>query len=198
MIYVFHKGLNPNEVYVVKRILETMGAEPFSVKDIQEEGLPQREALLSNGNKVVLVFDATKAKSAFEKEFEQVYCPVSAMPHLRIDRPNTFKKSDEQMMKVWNSLKEFVQGENSQELRLSELPDNINKSFGSLLDQKNQHSVMILKDDKGQKLEIRPDDAEPGMEQSLTYTELVLLTAARYAFHFSKLELTNPRLGDGN
>jgi len=192
MIHLFYNKLNQNEVSLLRSMLEMTKYPMWKLYNISSDDLPSLDDNGILNDKIIMVYDITKTKSAFEKTIESVYNIkdiIKAFPNMiRIDRPNTFKVSSRKTMDVWKFIKPLCNIK-TQTINKQELPATINKNFNAMIENINKGSRFIFKDQAGKKLEVRPEGVAASLSQSLTYAELLVLVAFRYVMDFDKMEI---------
>jgi len=191
VIHLFQNKLNQNEVYLLRKMMQLTQYPHWTIYDISKDKLPE----LKDGeltDRIILVFDETKAKSAFEKKLDELYETKDVIEKftnsIKIPRPNTFKPDRQSSTKVWEAVVGMCNIK-VQKIDRSSLPDTINKNFGPMLEAIKDRSTFIFTDDLGRKMEVRPDDLPHSIKPSMTYTELLVMVAYRYAFGFDQLEI---------
>lgn len=192
MIYVVTGDLTVNDLHIINTMMHATRYPFYKIVDLSGE-MPAKEEILAA--QVILVYDETKAVSSFQKKLRELYGKEieTELKAIRIDKPNTFMKSEESKRAVWKAVTEYCNLVVRQ-LSESQLPKNpINNELVQRLKDVTCDTVYILKDGKEGELEIRPNNFPASKKYSLTYDELNVILALRTLFKFSKIELINGR-----
>ena len=188
MITFLHHNLNEYDVNLLEKIMDKTKYPAYEILDIKE--LERFSLDDRNPDNVILVYDETKSKSTFEKTMDKIFTDDTWSEQIktRIPKPSTFIRDKEEVDKVWKIVSKKCN------LRVSSLnsdliPSSVGSYYKQIAEAKNKNSCIILKTENNEEVEIRPDNFKPSNPNSLTYTEFVVLMAAKYVFEFDKIEV---------
>lgn len=194
MFTFFVNNLNVNEILILKRLLMTAGILPYSIVQVGKEDLPDLDTV--KDDIWCLVHDVTKSKSVFIKRLEEVYGKdFLDQENIKciIPRPSTFLKEVELKEETWASLKSLRKFLRVKDVYLDKLPQKLPAPVIELLQTGGDRQSYIMETGDS-KLELRNNDAEPSIENSLTYEEFAIILAARYAFNFERIHIQSSTL----
>ena len=141
MFLVLTNNLNKNEFIVLTKLLDSAAIISYGIYDVSKEDCVEEEILKKH--KVILVYDQTKSKSTFEKNFEAKYGKetLDQLDSIRIDRPSTFQKSEEARNKVWTELKQLRNSISKKSVDIQWLPDRIPMELLKMLNGEGERKI---------------------------------------------------------
>lgn len=172
----------------------TAGILPYNVVQVGKEDLPDPDVV--KNDIWCLVHDQTKTKSVFIKRLEEVYGKdFLDLDNIQcnIPRPSTFLKETELKITTWNTIKSLRKFLRVRDIYLDKLPQKLPTPVIELLQTGGDRKSYIMEAGDS-KLELRNNDAEPSIENSLTYEEFAIILAARYAFDFERIHISSSTL----
>lgn len=188
MFLVLTNNLNKNEFIVLTKLLDSAAIISYGIYDVSKEDCVEKEILTKH--KVILVYDQTKSKSTFEKNFEAKYGKetLDQLNWIRIDRPLTFQKSEEARNKVWTELKQLRNSISKKSVDIQWLPDRIPMELLKMLNGEGERKIYEFKDDLFT-LSVYPDELKASSDNALSYQEFIILISAKIIFNMPKVNI---------
>jgi len=187
MIYIVINKIVQSDRYILEKIIEYTKYPWYKILDINEPGeFPTRVEFTRA--KVILVFNTTKKKSSFEEKLEAIYgedIMMSLEKYVHIPTPDVFAKDIVLKQVVWDKITELT-GVISTTIHTDLLPTRIPQELQAMIGGEKRVFNLQLND---WQLEIRPDNFPASKENSITFTEFLVLISAKSLFRFNKFDI---------
>lgn len=187
MLYILHNNLNENEFISINNTFEHLDLE-YTFCNVNSVELPSLQEL--NENKVIVLYEEVKSKSVFEKRFESHYGTdvTSLMLYIRVDKPSTYMKDQENKVKSIGALLDFVESK-TKTINMSLFPAKVG-DYRDVVSAINNSRVYVFSGPAGT-LEVRPEGFESGtdVDESVTYTEFMTIIAVKHVVGFEKVTI---------
>lgn len=193
MIIILHHKVPDTQINLIEHLIQRTGYPTYTIIDIdtiEADKIPDILDLLVN-NKLIMIYNETKTKNAFHKQMEAIFGNdiFERLSHaIRIDKPASIDSQKDTIAALWSSIQDITKY-NIKEFNIADLPKNITNFLNEIVIANKHKKVFVITDNLGKNLEVRPDSVKPTLSVSLTYSEFMILVAAKYTFNLDKISI---------